>query len=335
VLTTRPFTYAAPTTIADAVALIDTGGPGTKFLAGGTTLYDLMKLGVETPAAVVDLGRIPELAIVDTTGDQLVIGAGARMCDVAEDPVLLHDYPALAESLSLAASQQLRTMATVGGNLLQRTRCAYFRAGAPFACNKRDPGSGCAAREGIDRVHAVLGVSDSCIATYAGDWAVALLAFDALVDVVGPGGERTLPVADLHREPGDTPQIEHTLAPNELIVRIRVPPTDTGRASTYLKIRDRESYAFALASAAVGLAVDGDVVRNARIALGGVATRPWRARAAEESLIDAPVTADTARRAGRIAFADARPGRHNGYKIELGARTVANALLIAAQRSVR
>lgn len=331
----RPFAYAAPTTVTAAIAA-GSAGAGTRFLAGGTTLYDLMKLDVETPVAVVDVSRIAELAAVDTSGDdELVIGAGARMSDVAEDPVLLRDYPALAESLAKAASQQLRTMATVGGNLLQRTRCAYFRAGAPFACNKREPGSGSAARGGLDRGHAVLGISESCIATYPGDWAVALLAFDGLVDVAGPAGERTLPVADLHREPGDTPQIEHALTPGELIVRIRIPVTDAGRASTYHKIRDRESYGFALASAAVGLAMDGDTTGDARIALGGVATRPWRARGAEQSLIGGPITTETARRAGQIAFADARIGRDNGYKVELGIRTVTDALLIAAQRGAR
>jgi xanthine dehydrogenase YagS FAD-binding subunit len=333
----RPFAYATPVDVADAVEALAAAGPGAKILAGGTTLYDLMKLEVETPTAVVDIHGLADLAAVDTARPgELVFGAGARMADVAEDPVLKRDYPALAESLTKAASQQLRTMATVGGNLLQRTRCAYFRGGAPFACNKRVPGSGCAARGGVDRGHAVLGTSEACIATYPGDWAVALIAFDALIDVLGPAGERTLPLADLHREPGDRPDLETTLAPDEVITRIRVPATPIGRASTYHKIRDRESYAFALASAAAAVAFGaGGVVTDARLALGGVATRPWRASAAERELVGRRLTAETARRAGEVAFAGARPGRLNGFKIELGIRTVADALRIAGERAGR
>jgi xanthine dehydrogenase YagS FAD-binding subunit len=331
----RPFAYAAPASVPEALDALASAGPDARFLAGGTTLYDLMKLGVETPAAVVDVHRLPELAVIDTSGpEQLVFGAGARMADVAEDPVLLLDYPMLAESLAKAATQQLRTMATVGGNLLQRTRCGYFRGGAPFACNKREPGSGCSAIEGIDRAHAVLGTSDSCIATYPGDWAVALIALDALVDVLGPDGARTVALAQLHREPGDHPERETTLAPGELILRMRVPTTRTARGSTYHKIRDRESYAFALASAATAVALDADgVVTDARIALGGVATRPWRASTAERTLVGAPLTVDTARRAGEAAMAGARAGRQNGFKIELAIRTVTDALRIAGERA--
>lgn len=325
----RPFTYSAAATVEEAVAA---AASGARFLAGGTTLYDLMKLDVEAPASVVDVSRITELALVDTGGPgELVIGAGARMSDVAEDPVLLRDYPALAESLAKAASQQLRTMATVGGNLLQRTRCAYFR-GPGYPCNKREPGSGCSAIGGLDRGHAVLGGSDSCVAVYPGDWAVALLAFDALVDVAGPDGERTVPLSGLHRAPGGTPHLEHTLAPGELIVRIRIPATPAGRASTYHKVRDRESYAFALASAAAALAFDGAVVAEARLAVGGVATRPWRSEEAEALLTGRPLTAESARAAAEALFAGAAPGRANGYKIELGVRTVVDALFLAARK---
>ena len=224
-------------------------------------------------------------------------------------------------------------MATVGGNLLQRTRCAYFRFGEPFACNKRNPGSGCAAQEGIDRGHAVLGGSTSCIAVYPSDWAIALVAFDAEVDVLGSKGQRTIPLNNLHREPGTTPHIETVLEPDELITRIRVPVTPLGRASTYLKIRDRESYAFALASAAVGLEMDGDTVRDARIAIGGLATRPWRTREAEQSLVGQRLTPETARKAGDLALKGAKAGHMNGFRIELGARTVAEALMIAKQRA--
>ena len=332
----RSFAYSVPSSVAEAVAAFGDAGPGAKFLAGGTTLYDLMKLGVERPQAVVDVSRLAELDYIDTSGTtELVFGAGARMADVADDPVLRRDYPALSESLWRAASAQLRNMATVGGNLLQRTRCTYFRGGPAYPCNKRSPGSGCAARGGDDRGLAVLGTSDACIATSPGDWPVALLAFDASIDVAGPGGERTVPLADLYLEPGGTPQREHTLAPDELILRIRVPVTPAGRGSTFLKIRDRESYAFALASAAVGLTLSAaGNVAECRVALGGLATRPWRAEAAEQALAGGQLTAEQARRAGQAALAGARPGARNAFKIELGIRTVAHALRMAGERAV-
>lgn len=333
----RSYTYTAPATVAEAIDALAAAEPGTKILAGGTTLYDLMKLHIETPPAVVDIHRLAELVAIDTGGpDELSFGAGARMADVAEDPVLRRDYPALAESLAKAASQQLRNMATIGGNLLQRTRCGYFRGGAPFACNKRQPGSGCDAHGGIDRGHALFGGSEACIATYPGDWAVALLAFDASIDVIGAQGQRTVALADLHLEPGDTPQREHTLAPDEIIVRIRVPATRAGRGSTYHKIRDRESYAFALVAAAVAVTLDDrGAIDDCRIALGGVATRPWRVPAAERTLIGEVLTEQTARRAGEAAFAGAHPGAHNAFRIELGIRTVADALHIARERAIR
>jgi xanthine dehydrogenase YagS FAD-binding subunit len=329
----HPFTYTKATTPADAIRAVAAGGPGTRFLAGGTTLYDLMKLDVETPSSIVDVNAISELSNFSTSGNELVFGAMARMSDVAADPRLVREYPALSESLWKAASQQLRNMATVGGNLLQRTRCAYFRGGEPFKCNKRNPGSGCSAIEGIDRGHALLGVSEACIAVYPGDWAIALVAFDAEVDVLGPDGQRTIPVEQLHREPGATPEVETTLKPNELILRVRVPATRLGRASTFHKIRDRESYAFALASAAVALDMQGDTVRGARVAIGGLATRPWRARAAEQLLVGQTLTPQLARLAGDAALEGAKAGHDNGFRIELGARTVADALMIAKQRS--
>jgi len=330
----RRFSYARPATAAAAVRALADGGPGTRLLAGGTTLYDLMKLDIETPAALIDVSRLRELSAFDTGGPrELVFGAMAHMSDVAADARLVRDYPAISESLWRAASQQLRNMATLGGNLLQRTRCAYFRGGDTFPCNKRRPGSGCSAIGGLDRGHAVLGGSSACIAVYPGDFAVALAAFDAQVDTLSSRGERTIPIESLHREPGTTPQIETTLAPDELILRIRVPVTPLGRGSTYLKIRDRESYAFALSSAAVALVLDDDIVRDARVALGGVATRPWRVRDAERSLVGRPLTDATARAAGDTALAGARPGRDNGFKIELGARTVAVALMIAKGRA--
>ncbi len=328
------FSYVKPTTPQDAVRAFADAGYGARFLAGGTTLYDLMKLNVETPAHIIDVTGINELSRIDTSGPrELVFGALARMSEVAEDARVRRDYPVLAESLWRAASQQLRNMATVGGNLLQRTRCAYFRGGEPYACNKRKPGSGCAAIEGLDRGHAVLGGSDACIAVYPGDWAVALLALDAQVDVLGPRGRRTIPIDQFHREPASTPQAEVTLEPGELVLRIRVPVTSLGRASTYHKIRDRESYAFALASAAICLRMEGDVVREARIALGGLATRPWRARDAERSLIGQRLTTDLALKAGELALSGARAGHHNAFRVELGKRTVADALMIARSRA--
>jgi xanthine dehydrogenase YagS FAD-binding subunit len=331
----QPFTYARPSTVTEAVQAVASGGPGTRFLAGGTTLYDLMKLHVETPTRLIDVTGLDDLRRVDTSGSrELVFGALAHMSDVAADPRLVREYPAISESLWRAASQQLRNMATLGGNLLQRTRCAYFRFGEPFACNKRQPGSGCSAQEGLDRGHALLGGSEACIAVYPGDFAIALLSFDAQVDVVGPRGERTIAIDQFHREPGATPDVETVLDRDELILRIRVPVTARGRASTYHKIRDRESYAFALASAAVALLLDGDIVREARVSLGGVATRPWRAPEAEQALTGQKLTPVAARAAGEAAFAAARPGRYNKFRIELGIRTVADALMIARERAL-
>jgi len=295
-----------------------------------------MKLEVEMPTRLVDITGLEDLSQIDTGGSrELVFGAMARMSDVAADPRLVRDYPALSESLWRAASEQLRNMARVGANLLQRTRCAYFRGGEPFPCNKRKPGSGCAALEGINRGHALLGGSDSCIAVYPGDWAVALVAFDAQVDVLGTKGPRTIPLEQLHREPGTTPHLETVLEPDELILRIRVPVTPLGRASTYHKIRDRESYAFALVSAAVALQMDGETVREARVAIGGLATRPWRAREAERVLVGRPLSLQAARAAGDAALRGAKATNDNRFRIELGARTVADALMIAKRRAER
>ncbi|UVF22191.1 xanthine dehydrogenase family protein subunit M (plasmid) [Microvirga terrae] len=329
----HPFTYSRPATAAEAVSAIVAGGPGARLLAGGTTIYDLMKLNVEKPTHLIDITRLEGLDCIDAGGAELTLGALARMSDVAAHPQVVAEFPALSESLWRAASQQLRNMATLGGNLLQRTRCAYFRGGEPFPCNKRKPGSGCAAQHGLDRGQALLGGSDACTAVYPGDLAIALVAFDATIDVLGPRGERTITVEELYREPGDEPHIETNLGPDEMILRIRVPKDAAGRASTYHKIRDRESYAFALASAAVALDVDGDRVRAARIAIGGLATRPWRARAAEQALCGKVLTSRAAREAGETALQGANPGRDNVFRIELGVRTVADALMIAKHRT--
>jgi len=330
----RPFSYVRPATAADAVTAFARAGAGARFIAGGTTLYDLMKLDIERPAHLIDITAIEGLDRIETRGERLRFGALAPMSAVASDRVVAGNYPVLAEALSKAASQQLRNMATVGGNLLQRTRCLYFRngAGGAFPCNKREPGSGCAAIGGLDRGQAILGVSDACTAVSPGDWPVALVAMDAHVEIVGPAGARSSPVADLYRAPGETPHLEFNLEPGELITAVVVPKTPAGRRSTYHKIRDRESYAFALASAAVALEMDGERITRARIALGGVATRPWRAEAAEAALAGQTLTPEIALAAGRAAFRDARAGRHNGFKLELGARTLADALRIAADR---
>lgn len=331
----RGFDYIRPKTSREAVSAFASAAAGARYIAGGTTLYDLMKLNIEKPPLLIDVTDIEGLNAIDITGERLRFGALALMSEVAGEPVVARDYPVLAESLQKAASQQLRNMATVGGNLLQRTRCMYFRNGANgvYPCNKREPGSGCAAIGGLDRGQAVLGGSASCNAVSPGDWPVALMAMDASVEIVGPAGHRRMAIADLYRLPGETPHLEFSLAPGELVIAIEVPTTAAGRGSTYHKIRDRESYAFALASAAVVLDMQDDRVARARIALGGVATRPWRASEAEEMLRGQRVTLESAMQAGRAAFLAAQPGQHNGFKLELGARTLADALLIAAERS--
>ncbi len=331
----RPFSFHRPATPDEAIALFEAIGEGARFVAGGTTLFDLMKLDIERPRHLIDVGAIRGLDGIDADGDTLRIGALATMAAVAAHPAVLRDFPVLSESLARAASPQLRNMASVGGNLLQRTRCPYFRngVGGAYPCNKREPGSGCAAVEGLDRGQAVLGTSAACNAVSPGDWPVALVAMDALVELRGPLGQRLLPVEEFYRLPGDTPHEEFTLRPGEMIAAVVVPKVAAGRASTYHKIRDRESFSFALASAAVALDMEGGRVRRARIALGGVATKPWRAREAERLLAGMNLDVETALDAGRAAFADARPGRHNAFKPELGARVVADALLIAVERS--
>ena len=329
----RRFEYARPADLGSAIATLASANGAAKILAGGTTLFDLMKLDVETPAKIVDLNNLTELSSMNVSDGEFRFGAMVRMADAADDPDLRDAYPLLAEALWKAASQQLRNMASLGGNLLQRTRCSYFRHGAPFACNKRDPGSGCAAIEGINRSHAVLGGSDACVATYPGDFAVALVAMDAVVDLVGPAGRRTISVAELYREPGDRPDQDATLLTDEIITHIRVPDNPVGRASTYHKVRDRESYAFAVVSVAAAVRLENGVVADARIALGGVATVPWRVRDAEQTLIGKPLTAETALVAGRAAFAGAVPLRHNSFKLDLGPNVVRDALLIAAERA--
>jgi xanthine dehydrogenase YagS FAD-binding subunit len=301
-----------------------------QYLAGGTTLLDLMKLDVMLPSRLVDINGMQDFTEIDAGPEGLRLGALARMSDVADDAGVRQHFPLVAQSLQLAASAQIRNMATLGGNVLQRTRCSYFRDTSYRNCNKRVLGSGCAALEGINRSHAVLGTSNQCIASYPGDFAQALIALDAVVELSGADGKRELDFAKLHRVPAETPHLETTLEPGELITGFRVPATPFARRSLYLKIRDRESYEFALASAAVALDLDGNTVRQARIALGGVATVPWRAREAEAHLSGKQLDENNARAAAEAAFAPAKPRQHNAFKIELGKRTLVRALRQAA-----
>ena len=326
----RPFAYINAGSSRDAIRAASGGLPATQFLAGGTTLIDLMKLDVMQPARVVDINSLAsEFSRIDSNAEGLRLGALARMGEAAEHPAILQEYPVIAQSLNLAASQQVRNMATLGGNVLQRTRCSYFRDTSYSACNKRNPGSGCAALGGITRKLAVLGVSEHCIAHYPGDFAQALVALGARVDIMGPDGSRRIPFEDLHRLPGQTPHIETSLNPGELITGFVVPAGPWTRRSLYLKIRDRESYEFALASSAVALDLTDGVVREARVALGGVATKPWRARAAEEALKGRALDETTAHAAAELAFVDAETRGDNLFKPELGRRTLVRALLQA------
>jgi xanthine dehydrogenase YagS FAD-binding subunit len=324
----RPFAYVSADTPKRAIAA---STAESQFLAGGTTLIDLMKLDVLQPERIVDINPLQaRYGGIERTADGVRLGALVRMGEAADDPVLRSEYPVLAQALQQAASPQLRNMATLAGNVLQRTRCTYFRNPSYHACNKREPGSGCAALDGLNRKHAVLGVSEHCIATYAGDFAQALIALDASVDVAGRSGERRIPFAQLHRLPANTPDVETTLAPAELITAFFVPSGPWTRRSHYLKIRDRESFAFALASAAVALHVENGEVREARIGLGGVATVPWRGREAEGVLKGKALSQESAQAAAEAAFASAQSRDQNAYKPELGRRTLVRALLTAA-----
>ena len=333
----RPFTFSFAADASSAVQAAarsnlanDSVSGSVQYLAGGTSLVDLMKLDVMRPAQLIDITRLPapQLRAIELGPQGLYIGALATMRQVADHPGVRRDYPVVAESLQLAASQQLRNMARVGGNVLQRTRCAYFRD-TSWPCNKRTPGSGCSAMEGENRWQAVLGTSEQCIASYPGDWATALVALDATVQILGSGGVRTLPFAQLHRLPGKTPHIETTLAPGDLITGFSIPAGAHTRRSLYLKVRDRESYEFALASAAVALDLDGDTVRQVRIGLGGPVAVPWRAREAEALLAGKPLTEASATAAARAAFAAAKPRQHNAFRIPLGQQTLVRALLQA------
>ncbi len=335
----RPFILERPRTTIDAIGIAGTkpiaepiADRPAQFLAGGTTLIDLMKLDVMRPEMLIDIAHIAggDADRITSINGTLRLGAQVKMSDAAAHDAVKKDYPVIAQTLDLAASPQLRNMATLGGNVLQRTRCPYFRDVSYVACNKRNPGSGCSALEGINRAHAVLGTSDACIATYPGDFAQALMALDAKIELAGPKGNTRKDFADLHRSPEDRPHIETSLGTAELILAFEIPATPFAKRSRYVKVRDRQSYEFALASAAVVLDMDGDHVREARIALGGVATRPWRAHSAEELLKGKRLDQAMAEKAAQDAFATASSREHNAYKIPLGKSTLVRALLETA-----
>ncbi|MFJ3766275.1 FAD binding domain-containing protein [Streptomyces sp. NPDC090082] len=320
----KPFAYVRPERTEEAIAYL-AAHPDARFLAGGTNLVDLMKLGVTDPPLLVDLGALPLDGVARTPDGGLLIGATARNSDVAAHPDVRTRYPVLSQALLAGASPQLRNAATTGGNLLQRTRCPYFQD-TSTPCNKRLPGSGCPAREGVHRDLAVLGHSTHCVATHPSDMAVALAALDAEVRLRGADGERTVPVTAFHRLPDDRPDLDTVAAPGELITGVTLPAPPAGALSAYRKARDRTSYAFALVSAALVLTVEDGQVGHAALAFGGLAHKPWRARAAEEVLRGAPATTDTFQRAADAELAAAEPLRDNGFKVRL-ARNLAVSLL--------
>src|SRR6478672_7195223 len=304
-------------------------GADVRFVAGGTTLIDLMKLNVETPARVLDINRLPLDKIEATSDGGLKIGAMVRNSDLANHATVQKDYLVLSQAILQGASAQIRNMATVSGNLLQRTRCVYFRDTA-MSCNKREPGSGCPAITGHNRTLAILGTSDHCIATNPSDMCVAMAALEATIHVQGPKGSRVIPFGDFHLLPGNTPHRETVLEPGDLITHVTLPPPVFGSKQHYLKLRDRASYEFALASAAVVLTITGGNVTRARIALGGVGTKPWRSPEAEAELIGKAATETIFRQAAEAALRDARPQSENGFKIELARRCLTHALQMAA-----
>ena len=327
------FDYVRPTSVAEAVAAAS--APGAAYLAAGTNLLDLMKGGVERPSRLVDVTRLPGFDRIEHLADGgLRIGAMVRNADLAHDPEFAKSFPAVAEALLSGASAQLRNAATVGGNLLQRTRCGYFYDGNS-ACNKRAPGSGCDARDGENRLHAVLGWSEACIATHPSDFCVPLVALDAVVEIEGRGGRREIALEALHRLPGDAPERDNVLEPGDLMVAVRLPAEARGFAANacYLKVRERTSFAFAIVSAAAGLRIEQGRIRDARLALGGVAAKPWRAHAAEAYLAGRHPDAVAFFHAAQAALAEARPSGHNGFKIELARRIIVRALMSAAKGS--
>ena len=337
----NPFMYERATSAPQAVHAIN--GRDAKFLGGGTNLVDLMKLNVEHPTTLVDITRLTDpmlTRIDDAPSGGVMIGAVVRNAELANHPHIVDNYPLLSQALLSGASPQLRNMATTGGNLLQRTRCYYFMDTAFPACNKRMPGSGCAAIQGMNRYHAILGQTDkgaasgeSCIATNPSDMNVALAALGATIHVQGPKGKRTIPIAEFHRLPGATPHIDTTLHPDELITAVELPPPVFAKNSWYLKVRDRQSYAFALVSVGAGLQMNGSTIQSAGLALGGVAHKPWRATDAEKTLAGQAATLETFRQAANIALNGAKGYDYNTFKIEMAKQAVVRALSLAARGS--
>jgi xanthine dehydrogenase YagS FAD-binding subunit len=319
-----PFSY---TKVSDVPAALAAGRRGGRYIAGGTTLVDLMRETVERPDDLVDIDALPLRDISATAGGGLRLGALVRMAEAARHPLVRGGYPVVGQALELSASPQLRNMASLGGNLMQRTRCTYFRD-VSAACNKRQPGSGCAAVDGYNRSHAILGTSDACVATHPSDLAVALTALDAAVHLLGPEGARHVTIGDFLLPPGSTPQHEQAIRPGELITAIELPAHPRALVSGYLKVRDRQSYEFALCSAAVALHVRDGVIREAKVAAGGVGTVPWKLRAVEQHLLGQRPSPELWARAAPYAAAGARPLRHNGFKVELLTRTVERQLRV-------
>ncbi len=326
----NPFTYTRASDPQGAVSSV-AANPKAKFLGGGTNLVDLMKMGVERPGQLVDINHLDLAQVEELPNDGGIrIGALVRNSDLAENPLIVSRYPVLSEALLSGASPQLRNLATTGGNLLQRTRCYYFYDPAFPMCNKRNPGSGCGALDGYNRIHAILGQSEQCIATHPSDMCVALAALDAVIRVQGPAGERAIPFADFHRLPGSTPNVETNLQPNELITAVDLPALPFAVRSHYLKVRDRASYAFALVSVAALLELENGLIKSARVALGGVAHKPWRASKAETALAGKSPNEQTFRAAAEAELAAARGYKYNTFKIELAKRALTQALTTVA-----
>ena len=320
----QPLSYARAHDVESAVTLA-AGDPGSAFLAGGTTKVDLLRLGVEHTKRLIDINDLPLAGIEELSDGTIRIGALARMSDVARTPLIGDRFPAVSEALILGASEQLRNMASIGGNLCQRVRCTYFRDGVS-PCNKREPGTGCSALEGLNRGHAVLGVSKSCIATHPSDVAVPFVAFDAVVHAGVADAERTIPINDFYLLPGGTPEIEHPLAHGELITAIDLPPAPLAARSLYLKFRDRQSYEFALVSVCAALTIKDGVVADVRVALGGVGTKPWRACRVEQELLGTPASDESFARAAAAELSAATPRPRNAFKVALAERAIVRAL---------
>jgi xanthine dehydrogenase YagS FAD-binding subunit len=324
----NPFNYQRATAPNEAIRAVS--AHGAKFLGGGTNLVDLMRYNVEHPTTLIDVTRL-DLNQIVTSGSTTIIGAGVRNSDLANHETIRTNYPLLSQALLSGASPQLRNMATTGGNLLQRTRCYYFMDTAFPSCNKRAPGSGCSAIQGFNRIHAILGANNECIATNPSDMNVALAALNATIHVSGQKGKRTIPIANFHRLAGNTPQIDTNLQPDELITGVELKATNFAKHSYYLKVRDRQSYAFALVSVAAGLEMNGNTIQSAGLALGGVAHKPWRSLEAEQSLLGATAGPEAFKRAANLAVSGAEPREHNAFKIELAKQSIVRALTVAAE----